>query len=143
MNETGRQKSPEIVPALLSVVGPQTGGEPMGGAKFVRRSLRALSLDLAARGHSACPTSVARRLRTQGYSPRVNVKRFTGPDHPNRDRQFLNIREWVAVFERLGLPILSVDSKMKELIGNFRNAGATWCREPEEVPKYVPAAGKL
>ena len=108
----------------------------MGQTKFVRRSLQALSTELAGQGYSACPTTVARLLRTQAYSPRINVKRFTGPDHPDRDRQFLNIQEWIAIFEELGLPIISVDGKKKELIGNFRNPGAVWCDEPEEVNVY-------
>jgi len=108
----------------------------MGKTKFVRPSLAALSTDLRRQGYSACPTTVARLLRTQRYSPRINAKRFTGPDHPDRDRQFLNIRDWIAVFEELGQPIISVDGKKKELIGNFKNAGATWRREPEEVNVY-------
>ena len=95
--------------------------------------MQALSTELAGQGYSACPTTVARLLRTQAYSPRINVKRFTGPDHPDRDRQFLNIQEWIAIFEELGLPIISVDGTKKELIGNFRNPGAVWCDEPEEV----------
>ena len=118
-----------IVPTLLSVVEPRIGGDPMGRTKFVRRSLRTLAADLAARGFSICATSVARLLRDQGYSPRINVKRFTGPDHPDRDRQFLNIQEWIGVFTELGQPILSVDGKKKELIGNFKNAGAVWRRD--------------
>jgi hypothetical protein len=108
----------------------------MGRARFVRRSLHALSEELSTRGYAACPTTVARLLRAEGYSPRINVKRFTGPEHPDRDRQFRNIAEWIAVFEAMGLPILSVDGKKKELIGNFRNPGAAWCREPEEVNVY-------
>jgi hypothetical protein len=120
----------------LNVVGPQTGGDPTGEAKFVRRSLRAISNDLAGHGYTACPATVARLLRAQGYSPRINVKRFTGPDHPDRDRQFRNIEEWVAIFEELRQPIISVDAKKKELIGNFKNAGAAWCTKPEEVNVY-------
>jgi hypothetical protein len=108
----------------------------MGETKFVRPSLRALSTELGQRGYSACPTTVARLLRSRDYSPRINAKRFTGPDHPDRDRQFRNIDEWVAIFEGLGQPIISVDGKKKELIGNFKNAGAVWCREPEEVNVY-------
>src|SRR5512135_3790297 len=127
------KKVPEVIPALLSIVGPQTGGDPMGQTKFVRRSLRALSTELGQHGYPACPTTVARPLRAQDYSPRINVKRFTGPDHPDRDRQFRNIQEWIAIFEGLGLPIISVDSKKKGLIGNFKNSGAVWCEEPEEV----------
>ena len=105
----------------------------MGKTKFVRPSLAALSTDLRRQGYSACPTTVARLLRTQRYSPRINARRFTGPDHPDRDRQFVNIRDWIAIFEGLGQPIISVDGKKKELIGNFRNAGAVWCDEPEGV----------
>jgi hypothetical protein len=120
----------------LSIVGPQTGGDPMGETKFVRRSLQTLSTELESHGYSACPTTVARLLRTQDYSPRINTKRFTGPDHPDRDRQFVNIQAWINIFTEAGLPIISVDGKKKELIGNFKNAGAVWCDEPEEVNVY-------
>jgi len=108
----------------------------MGQTKFVRPSLQALSTELAEHGYAVSPTTVARLLRAQTYSPRVNVKRFTGPDHPERDQQFENIQRWVAVFTELGLPIISVDAKKKELIGNFKNPGAAWCREPQEVNVY-------
>ncbi len=108
----------------------------MGRAKFVRPSLATLSTELQGQGDPACPTTVARLLRAHDDSPRINAKRFTGPDHPDRDRQFVNIREWIEVFRGLELPILSVDGKKKELIGNFKNAGATWRRQPEEVNVY-------
>jgi hypothetical protein len=108
----------------------------MGRTKFVRPSLKALSTQLGHQGYSVCPTTVGRLLRTQKYSPRINAKRFTGPDHPDRDRQFRNIEEWIAIFQELGQPIISVDAKKKELIGNFKNPGAVWCREPEEVNVY-------
>jgi hypothetical protein len=85
----------------------------MGEAKFVRPSLAALGTELAGHGFPACPTTVARLLRVEGYSPRINVKRFTGPDHPERDRQFRNIEEWIAIFRELGKPILSVDGKKR------------------------------
>lgn len=108
----------------------------MGQTKFVRRSLKALSEELAGDGFAACPTTVARLLRSQNYSPRINVKRFTGPNHPDRDRQFINIQEWIEIFTEAGQPIISVDGKKKELIGNFKNAGAVWCDKPEEVNVY-------
>jgi hypothetical protein len=108
----------------------------MGRTKFVRPSLLALSTELGRQGYAACPTTVGRLLRGQDYSPRINAKRFTGPDHPDRDRQFQNIEEWIAIFEGLGQPIISVDAKKKELIGNFKNPGAVWCLEPEEVNVY-------
>lgn len=108
----------------------------MSRTKSVRRSLPAIATDLRPLGYDLCPTTIGRLLRGQHYSLRVNRKRFTGPDHPERDRQFRNIEEWIAIFEELGQPIISVDSKKKELIGNFKNAGAVWCLEPEEVNVY-------
>ncbi|AMV24052.1 Rhodopirellula transposase [Gemmata sp. SH-PL17] len=100
----------------------------MSADKFVRASLRSLSDALHRLGHPASPPTVARLLRDQKYNLRVNVKRLTGPPHPDRDRQFRHIREKIAEFRAEGWPVLSVDSKKKELIGDFRNAGAVWCR---------------
>ncbi len=101
--------------------------------KFVRRSLRTLSAGLEALGHTACPTTVAEWLRELGYNLRVNVKRLTGPPHPDRDRQFRYLEEVVAEFRAAGLPILSVDTKKKELVGNFGNPGQVWVQEPVAV----------
>jgi hypothetical protein len=101
--------------------------------KFVRRSLRNLSDELGALGHEACPTTVAELLRDLGYNLRVNVKRLTGPYHPDRDRQFHYLEGLVAEFRTAGLPILSVDTKKKELVGNFDNDGQAWVEEPNEV----------
>jgi len=105
----------------------------MTEAKYVRRSLRALSGELAELGHAAGPDTVAALLRDLGYRLRVNVKRLSGPYHPDRDAQFTSIEGLVAAFREEGLPILSVDTKKKELVGNFANAGATWRREADEV----------
>jgi Rhodopirellula transposase DDE domain len=101
--------------------------------QFVRHSLRNLSGALAALGHEACPTTVAGLLRELGYNLRVNVKRVTGPYHPDRDRQFGYLEALVGEFRAAGLPILSVDTKKKELVGNFANGGAAWVDQPEEV----------
>jgi hypothetical protein len=105
----------------------------MTEAKFVRRSLRTLSDELEGLGHAACPTTVAALLRDLGYNLRVNVKRLTGPYHPDRDRQFHYIEGLVAEFRAAGLPILSVDTKKKELVGNFGNGGQAWVEEPDAV----------
>jgi hypothetical protein len=80
------EKVPEILPALQEVVGPLTGGDPMGRTKFVRPSSRALSTTFGQRDFSACPTTAARLLREMDYSPRINVKRSNVRDHPDRDR---------------------------------------------------------
>jgi len=115
------------------LVEPATGGNPMTTDKFVRRSLQTLSDELGRCGHFASPTTVANLLGDLDYNLHVNVKRFTGPAHPDRNRQFLFIEEMIAQFRAEGWPILSVDSKKKELIGNFNNAGATWCTSGAEV----------
>jgi hypothetical protein len=88
---------------------------------------------LAALGHEACPTTVAAMLRDLGYTLRVNVKRITGPYHPDRDQQFRYIEGLIDAFRAAGLPVLSVDTKKKELVGNFCNGGRTWVEQPYEV----------
>jgi len=118
---------------LKAVVEPMTGGDPMSRQKYVRRSLQALSDDLAERGHPACPSTVAGLLRGMGYSLHVNVKRLTGPAHPDRDRQFDYLRGMMEQFRAKGLPVLSVDNKKKELVGNFAQPGQCWCGGGAEV----------
>ena len=118
---------------MKRLVEPFTGGEPTGGAVFVRRSLRQLSDELAALGHELCPTLISEVLRAEGFRLRVNVKRFTGPAHPDRDAQFRYLQEWVTIFREEGWPILSVDTKKKELVGDFKSAGAVWCQAADEV----------
>lgn len=105
----------------------------MTEARYVRRSLESLSEGLDKLGHSACPTTVANLLRDLDYRLRVNVKRFTGPYHPDRDSQFHYLESLVSTFREEGWPILSVDTKKKELVGNFAQAGVTWLEEAYEV----------
>ena len=105
----------------------------MSDDRFVRRSLRNLSDELASLGHHACPGTVADLLRQLGYNLRVNVQRITGPYHPDRDRQFDYLGGVVEEFRQSGLPILSVDTKKKELVGNFKNDGRTWVEQADEV----------
>jgi hypothetical protein len=118
------------MPALKAMVEADTGGDPASSLKFTRRSLRYLAQQFA---FSISPTTVGRLLRVLGYSTRVNVKRFTGPPHPQRDIQFQYIQDMQRAFQDAGLPVVSVDTKKKELIGNFKNHGACWCRKATEV----------
>ena len=105
----------------------------MTADKYVRRSLQTLSNELDRLGHQACPTTVAELLRDLDYNLHVNIKRFTGPAHPDRDSQFRYIESMIEEFRAEGWPILSVDTKKKELIGNFKNSGAVWCQTGAEV----------
>lgn len=108
---------------------PETGGDATGRRKYVKSSLRSLAERLG-RG---CYRTVGRLLKQAGYSLKTNVKRLTGPPHPDRDRQFRCLRKMRALYQRYGAPVISVDTKNSELIGNFKNKGARWCTEPDEV----------
>lgn len=108
----------------------------MNGRKWVRRSLRHLSGDLGKQGHRACPNTVARLLRKQNFSLKSNRKGQCGEAHVDRDLQFQHIQRRREEFTAAGLPIISVDAKKKELVGNFKNAGAAWCQQAEQVNTY-------
>jgi len=131
-----KKKTPDLISDLLALVEEHTGGNPMGPQKWVRRSLRNLCRDLTRHGHKACAATVGKLLRDHDYAPKANRKRFTGPRHPDRDRQFRWIARQRKTFLTRGLPVISVDLKKKELVGNFKNAGQSWCQEAEEVGAY-------
>jgi hypothetical protein len=116
---------------LLKAVEPETAGSPTGESmKWVRRSLRTLAGQLAQR---ACPSVLRRLLRSAGYGLRANHKRLSGQSPPDRDRQFRYLGRLRHLALSKGCPVLSIDTKNKELVGNFANDGATWCAEAEEV----------
>lgn len=105
----------------------------MSEQKWQRSSLRHLMEELEQIGHWISHTTIARLLKEMGYSLKANVKRLSGSNHPDRDRQFQYIATQKAIFQQAGLPIISVDTKKKELIGNFKNAGQEWCRNARAV----------
>jgi hypothetical protein len=113
-----------------------TSGDPMTGRKWVRRSLRHLSGDLRRQGHQACPHTVGRLLRKQRFSLKSNRKGYTGRSHPDRDPQFRHIQQQRTAFTAAALPVVSIDAKKKELVGNFKNPGVAWCREAQAVNTY-------
>ena len=106
----------------------------MTAQKWVRSSLRTLSAKLEAAGHAVSPPTVGRLLRKLDYSLHVNTKKMeASSNHPDRGRQFDYIAVQRATFTAAGLPIISADSKKKELVGDFKNAGQTWSLEPIAV----------
>src|SRR5437763_637243 len=112
----------------------QTAGDPMSEQKWIRSSLRRLGEQLEKIGHEISPPTVGRLLKKLGFSLKANLKKNeSGQDHPDRDQQFNYIAEQKSAFKAAGLPIISVDAKKKELIGDFKNAGQTWCQIAEEV----------
>jgi hypothetical protein len=111
----------------------EIAGNPTNGTKWVRSSLRRLSKILSQGGYQVGWMTVRRLLRKLDYSLKANRKELTGPPHPDRDRQFRYIRRVKQLFLTKGYPVISVDTKNKELIGNFKNPGRAWCRRAEEV----------
>ena len=105
----------------------------MTARKWVRSSLRHLSDRLREQGLAIGRGTVGRLLKKLGFSLRANEKRLTGPPHPDRDLQFRYIERLKRRFLRAGLPVISVDAKKKELVGDFKNAGRVWRRESDLV----------
>jgi hypothetical protein len=119
---------------LQQVVEPETAGDPMSDQKWVRSSLRQVGAQLGEVGHPISPPTVRRLLDDLGYALHVNAKKLDArASHPERNAQFEPIARQRQVFAAAGLPIISVDTKKKELIGNFKNAGQSWRQEAEAV----------
>jgi hypothetical protein len=108
----------------------ETAGDPMSSREWRRSSLRALSKAL---GEKVSHTTLGRLLNDMDYSLKANVKRLTGDPHPDRETQFAYIEQQKRAFRAAGLPIISVDTQKKELIGSFKNAGRCWCHQAEAV----------
>ena len=118
---------------LQELVTPETAGAPTSEQKWVRSSLRHLRDEMVDKGHPLCLTTISRLLKDLGYSLKANVKRFAGTQHPDRDTQFKYIESQKQAFLAAGQPVISVDTKKKELIGNFKNVGQCWCQDAEIV----------
>jgi hypothetical protein len=130
----GWKKTPQITDHLKALLEETTAGDPMSERKWVRWSLGQLSRQLQAADQGASPPTIGRLLDDLGYALRANVKsKEPGSDHPDRDRQFRHIAEKKRHFLQAGWLVISVDTKKKELVGNFKNAGRLWCQQPEHV----------
>lgn len=102
----------------------------MGGLKWTHRTTEKISEHLAQAGISVCPNTVGRLLKAQGYALHVNHKKKSTVANEHRDAQFKYIQAQRETFKTQQSPILSVDSKKKEMIGEFKSAGAAWSQEP-------------
>jgi len=126
---------PELAAALERLVDPATRGDPESPLRWTCKSTTQLAKELTKQGHPVSPRTVGRLLKAAGYSLQSNRKTTEGKDHPDRNAQFEHINATVLEFQRLGQPVISVDTKKKELVGNFRNGGREWQPqgEPDEV----------
>lgn len=117
---------PKILKVLQELVDDATAGDPMGPLKWTHKSTRTLAGQLGRAGHSVAPNTVARLLEDLEYSLQVNAKSKEGRSPPERDAQFRYINKQVKAFQRAGNPVLSVDAKKKERVGDFKNPGKTY-----------------
>ena len=115
-----------LLPALEALVDPGTRGDPMSPLRWTTKSTAHLAGELTGQGHQVTARTVASLLAGAGYSLQGNAKTLEGKQHPDRDAQFRYISEQVAAFQDDASPVISVDCKKKEIVGNFKNSGAEW-----------------
>jgi DDE family transposase len=128
-------RDPHLVQALETLVEPVTRGDPMSLLRWTCKSAAKLAAALQAQGHRVSERTVNRLLHDLGYSLQSNRKTLEGRHHPDRDAQFQYINRRAKAFQRQGQPVVSVDTKKKELVGQFRNGGREW--HPHGQPEAV------
>jgi hypothetical protein len=136
---------PKILRLLRRILEETTAGDPMSLLKWTGKSTRTIAAELTRQGHPVSAMTVWRCLEEMEYSLQGNVKSIEGEQHPDRDAQFRYINRQAKFFQRSGDPVISVDTKKKEQIGAFRNAGRTWRRRgqaPRVLAHDFPSLGK-
>jgi len=129
------ERDPALRDDLRRLIEPVTLGDPVRPLLWVSKSLDKLASALVAMGHKIGPNSVRKLLTELGFSRQVNRKADEGASHPDRNAQFEYINAEVLAAQAAGQPVISVDTKKKELVGNYRNAGSDW--RPRRDPKRV------
>jgi hypothetical protein len=130
-----RERDPGLLQALDRLVDPDTRGDPQSPLRWTCKSTRELAEALTAAGHPVSDDTVGRLLREQGYRLQRTVKTLEGAQHPDRDAQFRYLNEQAKQHLAAGQPVVSVDSKKKELVGRFANGGREW--QPAGEPARV------
>ena len=128
-------KDPGLVPALLSLVEPTRRGDPESPLSWTTLSTSKLAAELTDKGHRVGAETVAKLLKENGFSLQANAKTLEGGQHPDRDQQFAYLNAQAADHLDTGQPVISVDTKKKELVGDYKNGGAEWrpAGDPEQV----------
>ena len=126
---------PGVGPALLSLVEPESRGDPTSPLRWTTKSTRQLARVLADAGHTVSAPTVAKLLRAEGFSLQGNAKSIEGSQHPDRDAQFRYLNDQASDHIDAGDPVISVDTKKKELVGQFKNGGREW--RPQGEPERV------
>ncbi|MEX1127422.1 MAG: ISAzo13 family transposase, partial [Vicinamibacterales bacterium] len=128
-------RDPDLPSRLEALVEPLSRGDPESPLRWTSKSTRALAAELAAQHYRISHEKVAQLLRQMDYSLQGNRKTEEGDDHPDRDAQFLYINDQVRRALAAKRPVISVDTKKKELLGNYQNAGRQW--RPTKTPDRV------
>ncbi len=128
---------PALLGALEALVEPATLGDPQSPLRWTAKSTRTLAAELRAQGHAAGARTVAKLLKQLGYSLQAMAKTTEGRQHPDRDAQFCYLAGQVNAHLAAGQPVVSVDTKKKELVGDYKNGGQEW------QPKGAPAPAKV
>jgi hypothetical protein len=131
------ETSPGIVEALETLVDPVTRGDPESPLRWTSKSTRKLAAELSTQGFAVSPQKVGQLLSASGYSLQATQKTLEGSSHPDRNEQFECINDRVDAFHGRGAPVISVDTKKKELVGAFQNPGREWQPSGEPVPVRV------
>ena len=135
----GRKKitvrDPQLLASLECLIDPETRGDPQSPLRWICKSTRTIALQLTRQKHQVSHEKVAQLLRDQNYSLQTNRKMEEGEDHPDRDAQFRHINAAVKLALATGSPVISVDTKKKELLGNYANSGQQWL--PAKKPLTV------
>jgi hypothetical protein len=124
-------------PALLALVEPHERGDPMSPLRWTTKPTRALAAELTRQGHKVGADTVGDLLREEGFSLQGNAKTIEGRRHPDRDAQFRYINEQVKAHQATADPVISVDTKKKELAGEFANAGREWRPKGQPVATHT------
>jgi len=124
-------KDPIILHDLEMIMDENTAGDPTSLLKWTSKSTYRIANELNGMGHDICPNTVVRLLKEQNYSLQANVKTIEGGSGPERDEQFKYINTQVKLFLSQGNPVISVDTKKRELVGNFKQNGRTWEKKGE------------
>ena len=129
------QSDPRLVQTLEALIDEQTRGDPESALRWICKSTRAIARELGQQNHPISHMKVAQILHDLDYSLQSNRKTEEGADHPDRDAQFRHINAAVKKCLRQGIPVISVDTKKKELVGNYDNAGQQWlaAKQPLKV----------
>lgn len=129
------QSDPGLLEALERLIEPATRGDPMSPLRWTCKSTAKLAEELTRQNHPVTDRTVAMLLKQSGYSLQANRKTREGSSHPDRNAQFEYINRQVSAFQRRSQPVISVDTKKKELVGEFKNPGEEWQLkgQPEKV----------